>query len=643
MIFLRPYPFVRFEISTPNGHKDKMWFVTLTIILLAVVSSLAVVNRYFSFKLHKNTFPLTLTILSVNMVLLLSTAYLLPLDIYYAAKANGPGEAVPPVNNGTTEVQLRVYAQASGAAAPVEQVPDLRVAWLFVYWIEFVLCWFILPVLISYCTLKYSCSRQQQQQHEGFQNQRSHVWERMLRAVYQNLKFYSLCLLGLIVGMIYLVVSTGHGLSEFKPLLISLSHLYSLSYTLILLSTGLIIFPKNLLSIGRSPSNEAVNKLFVELSKSNDDLNDSQLNMLENADRILNSPESNNGDVIFNQMLNECKMEVQSLLNEQELSINHHISGSLGSSPSISTLDKLNSHYNKFMTHYYNFLYSKTHSNSIIHLLAQSQSLRGSASTSLLGVFGNVTILSLGILATILSVLIIFLEITPTTWGHDIIFEGTRWYNLALEFIIFGYNTLVSLFAMSKFKFNNFHLISNGKSNPTNALYYSLYSSRLLFPLCFNLMVLMPSRTTDNSDFVKSNFETTLYDKLAVIPLVNFLNKYLPILFITFTAISYKFDLKQKVLLKILGEEYYYQFFGMMMYEPVPKNDAALNNETGPTSFLPDRETFNNRSPMDEDYEYSLQDGRYLFERASAASSNYVMSINNDSASVESNTHSTYL
>lgn len=153
----------------------------------------------------------------------------------------------------------------------------------------------------------------------------------------------------------------------------------------------------------------------------------------------------------------------------------------------------------------------------------------------------------------------------------------------------------------------------------------------------------MPSRTTDNSDFVKSNFETTLYDKLAVIPLVNFLNKYLPILFITFTAISYKFDLKQKVLLKILGEEYYYQFFGMMMYEPVPKNDAALNNETGPTSFLPDRETFNNRSPMDEDYEYSLQDGRYLFERASAASSNYVMSINNDSASVESNTHSTYL
>ncbi|QLG70810.1 hypothetical protein HG535_0A07520 [Zygotorulaspora mrakii] len=623
-----------------------MWFVTLLVLFFVVICSLAVVNRYFSFKLHKNTFPLTLAVLTVNMVLLLCTAYLLPLDIYYAAKANASaGEYVPPANNGTSGVDSQLYSgilkrnSNAGSDLPVP-MHGFRVAWLLVYWVEFVLCWFIMPVLISYCSLKYACSRQRVQEHEG--SERSPIWERMVQAIYQNFKFYSLCVLGLIIGIVYLVSSTGHGLNEFKPLLISLSHLYSLSYTLILLSTGLIIFPKSLLSIGRSPTNEVVNKLFVELSKTNDDINDSQLNMLENAERILNSREANNGDIVFNQMLNECKLEVQALLNELELSINHQVSNTLGASSSaITTLTKLNNHYNKFMTHYYNYLYSKTYSNSIIHTLAQSQSSKVFASTSsILSMFNKATILGLGVLSTMLSMAIVFLEITPTKWGHDWIFNGAHWYSLLLEFIIFTYNTMVSLFAMSKFKFNNFHLIPNGRSNPTNALYYSLYSSRLLFPLCFNLMVLIPSKSDSSHDLIKSSFETTLYQNLAVIPLVNFLNKYLPFFFITFTLISYKFDLKQKVLLKILGEEYYYQFFGMMMYEPVSKDNTVGNNDANPNSLIHDESTFNNRSRMDEDYEYSLQDGRYLFERAS---SNYDLTSNHENSSMDSASHASYL
>lgn len=611
-----------------------MWLLNLCAGVLSLAYSFAAVNRYFSFKLHKNTFPLTLTILTCNLVILLFTAYLLPLDIFYATRAAiASGTPTVPQNNGTDTMANGMgvsLAQVRSMDSTIEQ-PSFRVAWLLVYWLEFAICWFIIPVLISYCTLKYACGKDTSLTHE-----RSHVWERMIRAVFQNLKFYLLCLLGLVCGMIYLVVSTGHNLSEFKPLIISLSHLYSLSYTLILLSTGLIIFPKNLFSWGRLPTNDSINRYFVELSKTSDDLNESQMNMLESADKILNSSEPNNGDVVFAQMLNECKLEVQGVLNESELSLSNHLSGS--SASNITSLDKLNKCYNEFTNHYYNFLHYQTHFNAIIHILAQSQSSSSfSSASSAFRYVRSFAILPLAVLSVGLSLLIIYLEMTPTKWGHSWIFNGTHWYNFALEFIIFTYNTLVSLYAMSKFKFNNFHLIPNGRSNPTNALYYSLYSSRLLFPLCFNMMVLIPPHTQDG---VKSSFEKTLYDNLTVIPLVGYLNKYLPCLFLAVTIIGYKFDLKQKVLLKVLGEEYYYQFFGMMMYEPVGDNDSLQANDHRRSSILTDDGFMGIRSQMDEDYEYSLQDGRYLFERAS---SNYDMSTNEAAMNDRASSNGSYL
>ena len=171
---------------------------------------------------------------------------------------------------------------------------------------------------------------------------------------------------------------------------------------------------------------------------------------------------------------------------------------------------------------------------------------------------------------------------------------------------------------MSKFKFNNFHLISNGNSNPSNVLYYSLYSSRLLFPLCFNLMVLVPKRLTevtgtDNGDAATSIFSQTLYKPLSVIPLINFLNSYLPILVLTLVPVSYIYDIKRKFLLRILGEEYFYQLFGMIINDPI--------NGLSVLGSVPSETDTNGgtSSRMQEDYEYSLQDGRYLYERASSA------------------------
>ncbi|CAR27849.1 ZYRO0D08030p [Zygosaccharomyces rouxii] len=560
-----------------------MWLITTFVLVFPIICSYVVVNRYFSFKLHKNTYLLTLSILMLNMIILLFTTYLLPLDIFYGARAS--------IENGSSSEAV---------------THNFSVIWKFIYWLEFVLCWFVIPVLISYISLKYACAKQQDPH-----SSRSQMGQRLALAIYHNIKFYMLCLTGLFFGIVYLVSSTGHGLSDFKPLLISLAHLYSLSYSLVLLSTGLIIFPRNLFAEVSSPKSETVNRLFVELSKSNDDLNDSQLNMLENAERILHSSEVQD-DPSFNEMLNQCKIEVQSMLNDRKLSVSNFNAVSTSGSTSISTLEKLNHHYNKFVTHFYNYLHNQTNSDGIIHTLAESQSLSSSS-----GRWRSILITVVAIISTALSVLVAYLEITPNKWGHARVFDGTHWYNFGLEFVLFSYNTLVALYAMSKFKFNNFHLIPNGRSNPSNALYYSLYSSRLLFPLCFNLMVLIPYGENASYDSMNSSFARTLYNSLIRIPLANYLNKTLPPIFMVFILISYKIDLKQKILLRTLGEEYYYQFFGMMMYEPAGEVNQDAGN-TSPTSLFFDNDgPLSQRSRMDEDYEYSLQDGRYLFERAS--------------------------
>ena len=429
-----------------------------------------------------------------------------------------------------------------------------------------------------------------------------------------NVKFYSLCLVGLIVGFIYLVLSTGHSPLDFKPLLISLAHLYSLSYTLILLATGLVILPKDLLHTlwislknlrhradsSNSDTSVTNNSLFVELSKTNEDLNDAQLSLSERAALIRNTQELANGDVLFNELLSEAKIDVNNKLDflSDRLTLDQNLLPLQTST--INTLEKLNSSYNKFTTDYYNYIYYQKKSDGIIHTLAQSYN------SNLYSVRGVIISLC-GFVACILSVVVLAIEILPRTRFNDLLFSddnsGGKGVYLSCLVIIF-YNTICSLYAMSKFKFNNFHLIANGNSNPSNVLYYSLYSSRLLFPLCFNLMTLIPKDIIGESSFSK-----TLYHDLKLIPFVNYLNTFLPICFMTLVPISYKFDIRRKILLRVLGEEYYYQFFGMMVYEPVNESE---NNLSTP------RENEPSYNHINEDYEYSLQDGRYIYERASA-------------------------
>lgn len=544
--------------------------------------------------------------------MLLSAAWLFPSDLYSTAvwnqgANNTPVKHEPPVTNSTLALNLTkrvdiLSTKGNLLIVDSNEPPNYRVEWLFIYWLEFVICWFIIPVLMSFVSLKYAVP-------DSFKR------EKFVAAILQNVKFYSICLAGLVVALIYIILSSTHSfsISNIKPLLISLSHLYSLCFTLILLATGIILLPKDLISHVKDSTQSSNNKLFVKLSKTNEELNDSQLSMLEHAREILSTSSTTNEniDVSYNHTLELCKFDVQSLLRQLKNLPNQSYTD-LNSNPiisSINDLEKLNNKYNKFINDYYSYVYFEASSDSIIHQLAKSEKKPN--------IIIRLLHISLAFITTFLSVLLIFLELIPTRWAHSWLFDGTDWLTFLLELTILSYAILTSLYAMSKFKFNNLHVIPNGQSNPINALYYSLYSSRLLFPLCFNLMTLVPElKTKDGIESIKSSFETTLYKDLTFIPMVSFLNKYLPMVFMIAIPLSFKYNLKSKILINILGEEYYYLFFGLMLYEPVSEI-RSNDNETNNDGLFNDENTINYRSRINEDYEYCLQDGRYLFERAS--------------------------
>ncbi|KAM3165564.1 hypothetical protein ACU8KH_00371 [Lachancea thermotolerans] len=568
------------------------WLILLVAAGLTAVCSFLSVNRYLSFKLHKNTLPFTLATLLVNMWILLAITYLLPLDVFYAARASGDDSNAG--LNGTAVAQPTPHLLARGLKSVRElagdtsegnesYAPDFSALWYGIYWLEFFICWFVLPVLISYLDLKYLFPTQL------YVSQRKTIFQRVKKAVTVNIKFYALCALGLLGGVLYLVFGTNRGIVDLKPLIISFSHLYSLSYTLILLSMGLILLPKALLT-----NRTDENKLFVDLSKSNDESNDAKMAMTDYAGKILSIREVNNGDVALAQAINECKLEVQSLVNETQISLPH-----LPNGDQHINLDKINKYYNGFKKEYYNYLYYQAKSDRVIHDLAQSQVKTISATKS-------VVRMVFGICCLLLSILVVFLEFTPSKFAHSKLFQGTSWFNFLLEISILVYNTFASLYAMTCFKWQNLHLIPNGQSSPKNALYYSLYSSRLLLPLCFNFMALI----SHDPGAPECSFEKVLYKDLKLIPLVDILNRYLPVFFIIAVPVGYFLDLKNRVLVRVLGKEYCYELFGILT-DPAPQSDSSAQPSHEASQAI-------DRSRLDEDYEYSLQDGRYLFQRATS-------------------------
>ena len=99
-----------------------LWLLLLLAVIFMAVAAFYFVNRVLSFKLYKNNYPATLFVLLLNMFLLLSIAYLLPLDVFCAAQSSGIGQPNP-INStlsarAVSYTHLDVYKRQAPAAPP---------------------------------------------------------------------------------------------------------------------------------------------------------------------------------------------------------------------------------------------------------------------------------------------------------------------------------------------------------------------------------------------------------------------------------------------------------------------------------------------------------------------------------------------
>ncbi|KAL6950146.1 hypothetical protein ACO0QE_000822 [Hanseniaspora vineae] len=569
---------------------------------LSVLVSLSIVNKYFSLKKNYNKHIILLSLLISNMACLLSITYLLPIDIWVHKLSIPQSET-------TTDLYYERLCSL------------LDFFWVFIYWFQFILCWIFIPIMMAYVDLKYiapvSSNDSITPNTTATNASRTSVFlYKLKKSVLVNLKFYGVCLAGLVVAIIYLKTISQTEVN-IKPLLISLTHLYSITYTLVLLAYGLNIVPFYFLKLDfwrqklsiRATSNanasqhdqtvycDKETQLYMKLSKYNDEMNECKIELVENYSLIMNPNNCNSSEV--QELFQSCKREVEaifvSIKNDTELN-NHRMNFTVvlqnatlnaDESSALQTLEQLNTCYNKFVTEYYNFMYAKEKFQDTKHVLDKIKSDQADLTAK------NVLNSVLGICCLLVSLGVAFVELVPVKF-HSMVLSAESNTLLLQTMMFFMYMTVCCLVAISKFKIADFHLISNGSSNPRNTLYYSLYSSRLLLPLCFNFSSLI--RASSQQPYT-SSFQKKLYVELY--PIVSKLNVILPpIIMIAITA-SFWFNLKDKLIVKLIGRDNYYQLFGN--YTQLSFDSFDFEGEE--------------REDLTQDIEYAIQEGKHLYEQ----------------------------
>ena len=230
--------------------------------------------------------------------------------------------------------------------------------WFTTYAIQFILCWFLLPCMISYHELNYSIYSL----HGPLQQ----IYGSMI----QNVKFYAICGVILVIGFILALMTLS--IHSIWPIIISLCHIYSLSFTLTLLAMGLVIVPRDLYQRLCMKESHIINRYYITLSRQNDELNDSKLYLLDHSINILHSKPLTTGDVEFNKLLTNCKDEVKQKLDQLDWENrynDHLLNDNDDMFTPIKSIDKLNKEWNQFITHFYTIQYHQYQIDKYIHCL----------------------------------------------------------------------------------------------------------------------------------------------------------------------------------------------------------------------------------------------------------------------------------
>ena len=402
---------------------------------------------------------------------------------------------------------------------------EIRLAlWRFIYWLAFFLTWAVLPMLQSFMDSGY---------HSTIL--------RLKDAASENLKYQLVMLVTGLVGLIYVVVSSGLTFSSVKALVIALSHSYALVIALWLMGHGLVNLPRIYWS--EAVPGVALKAFYKHATFANDTIAEAQSDYADVAAEVLalgNYKEgryqtwiedmleeietgpgvplnsANNTDLVFGQ--SRVRIE-RSTINQTYLAtlsrrlktarnrlIRYDADWQKMLFEASKAEDIVNSRDNESLV----FRYKKTilppKAAYVFYSVIQPQFQR-----------------VLAIVLMVLSVILVWSEITHGTIVSIVNLAVSNSYGIWQQLVsslFLGYMCSAAFSSLSRIRVFKVYALVHRHSDMSSLIFYAMYACRLTVPLSYNYITMISSR--------ESVFEEFLGKFINLTPLGKYFNDWLP-------------------------------------------------------------------------------------------------------------------
>ncbi|AOA60906.1 hypothetical protein PP7435_CHR1-0595 [Komagataella phaffii CBS 7435] len=436
-----------------------MW-IWLTFSLVAtLLLAILFIRRYIDYR--EVSLPLLAT-LTLSIYLPLSIVFLLPLDIY----------------NGGSESEGKIIYRM----------------WQLNYWLTFLLTWALLPFFQYYT-------------RSGYYDAKDKATDSINKLIR-----YQLALLTVGFSILAYCLLTGKfKLKSLKSIVITCSHIYSLTIALWMMSHGLISIPK---SIYRRSSVD-VNQLYLKIPSLSTSKHDHLLNYKDVCYKIMKYPRNPENSEWLDSLIDKIPASIRTESNHSVL-----IDGA-DSESLVKLSENLSIYKHKYLEALNQFsetmdealkweeiLDSKNSGSSVLIFQHQPDHIFNKF-PRFNYVYYNHLRYHVHVLAGVLSLLISMVIVQSETFHstrasllkYIINLNFHTRLNSVTVFCFLSYMVVVTLLTLTQVKVFNIYKISpHGNSNPSSFIFFLTYASRLTIPLSYNFTMLL---SNDSSQFQK--------------------------------------------------------------------------------------------------------------------------------------------
>ncbi len=456
-----------------------------------------------------------------------------------------------------------------------------------IYWMAFFLTWAVLPILQSFVESGYHSTAQ-----------------RLKDSAKRNLRYQLIMLGSGLIGLVYVIVSSGLSISSIKSLLVALSHSYALVIAIWLMGHGLVNLPRR--SWTEANPNDYLKGLYRHAISTNDNLAEIQNTYADVAAEILALHQYKEGrfEAWIDHMIQRVEEGPGIPLNSSNS--NAAVQGQSRVRIDRNTIDEgyLSTLYSRFKiirnrlirydADWQKLLYEASKSEDIIqsrnsHSLEfryKRSPLPPKAAYMYYHVVQPYLQRGLAAIFLALSVILVWSEITHGTIVSIVNIIVSHTYGLwqqLMSSIFLGFMCAAAFSSLSRIRVFKVYALVHRHSDPSSMLWYAMYACRLTVPLSFNYITLISSRD--------SVFEEFLGKFINLTPLGKYFNDWLP-RFVLVPMIFTLFHVYDRVK-DFLG-------FGLSF-------DDEEDEETGERGSVVEGRELVKRSLTDASYRYSIR------------------------------------